>query len=96
MYSKKYIHLFTNRKPTSWDETRYLREEGRDGASSPRPGYTQPLLSPGMAALAPVEMEDHLQGVREGRRFKAEAESGGGRPASSPGSSAGTGGGKDT
>lgn len=48
MYSKKIYTSFTNRKPTSWDETRYLREEGHDGASSPlSAGYTQPLTESG-------------------------------------------------
>lgn len=35
MYSKKIYTSFTNRKPTSWDETRYVHEEGRDGAGGP-------------------------------------------------------------
>lgn len=50
--------------------------------------------SPGTAALALGGDGGPPPRGQEGRRLKAEAESGGGCPASSPGSSAGTGGGK--
>lgn len=66
MYSKKIYTSFTNRKPMSWDETRYLREEGRDGASSPLSARLH-SASLGVREWLPwrsVEMEDHLQGVR--------------------------------
>lgn len=52
MYSKKIYTSFMNRKPTSWEETMYVREEGREGAGSPfpgppRPSYAQPLTESG-------------------------------------------------
>lgn len=52
MYSKKIYTSFMNRKPTSWDKTTNVREEGREGAGGPfpgppQPGYAQPLTESG-------------------------------------------------
>lgn len=53
MYSKKIYTSFTNRKPTSWDETGTSTRKGVTGpAARFWPGYAQPLEESGTGCLS--------------------------------------------